>query len=138
MLSSVRLSWLHVSVINALCARVLLSLQVTMALIRLLTRLSGYVHLKQGLECLGASSQSTRLQQHTAPHSSSCNYQLLPDCLGERHAFPDSCIPNRLIFTCYYRQSFECAELPRIILYLILNQIIIDRDNDQTRVILVN
>ncbi|KTF83959.1 hypothetical protein cypCar_00038146 [Cyprinus carpio] len=55
--------------------------KVTMALIRLLTRLSGYVHLKQGLECLGASSQSTRLQQHTAAHSSSCNYQLLPDCL---------------------------------------------------------
>uniref|UniRef100_A0A672R0D0 trimethyllysine dioxygenase n=2 Tax=Sinocyclocheilus grahami TaxID=75366 RepID=A0A672R0D0_SINGR len=73
--------WLHVLVINALCARVLLSLQVTMALIRLLTRLSGYVHLKQGLECLGASSQSKRLQQHTAAHSSSCSYQLLPDCM---------------------------------------------------------
>uniref|UniRef100_A0A8C2PLS4 Trimethyllysine dioxygenase, mitochondrial n=2 Tax=Cyprinus carpio TaxID=7962 RepID=A0A8C2PLS4_CYPCA len=54
-----------------------LSLQVTMALIRMLTRLSGHVHLEQGL---GASSQSKRLQ-HTATHSSSCNYQLLPDCL---------------------------------------------------------
>ncbi|XP_016410858.1 trimethyllysine dioxygenase, mitochondrial-like [Sinocyclocheilus rhinocerous] len=52
-----------------------------MALIRLLTRLSGYVHLKQGLECLGASSPSKRLQQHTAAHSSSCSYQLQPDCL---------------------------------------------------------
>ncbi len=57
-----------------------------MALIRSLTRLSGYVHLKQGLKCLGASSQSKTLQ-HTAAHSSSCNYQLLPECLGERHAF---------------------------------------------------
>ncbi|XP_043076765.1 trimethyllysine dioxygenase, mitochondrial-like isoform X2 [Puntigrus tetrazona] len=51
-----------------------------MTLMRLLTRLSGYMHWKQGLESLGGSSQSKRLQ-HTAAHSSSCNYQLLPDCL---------------------------------------------------------
>ncbi len=67
-----------------------------MALIRSLTRLSGYVHLKQGL---GASSQSKTLQ-HTAAHSSSCNYQLLPECLGERHAF-DIDSYSHDIYACY-------------------------------------
>lgn len=78
---------------GALCARAFLYLQVTMTLIQKLTRLSGYVHLKQGLECLGTSSQSKRLQ-HTASHSSSCNYQLLPDCLGERHSQADALKSN--------------------------------------------
>lgn len=71
-------------------------LQTTMPLMRMLNRLSGYVHWKQGLECLGARSQ------HTAAHSSACNYQLLPDCLGED---PDSCIA----FLCTVIDTFEIS-----------------------------
>lgn len=109
--------WLHVLLINALSARVLLSLQVTMALIRLLTRLSGYVHLKQGLQCLGASSQSKTLQ-HTAAYSSSCNYQLLPDYLGERHAFEIDSYLHAII-----ARVFKCVYDSMIILFYTLFKI---------------
>ncbi|XP_051534293.1 trimethyllysine dioxygenase, mitochondrial-like [Myxocyprinus asiaticus] len=59
------------------------SVHIIMSLTRMINRLRGSVHWKQGFECLGASgthAHSKRLQ-HTSTHATSCNYQLLHDCL---------------------------------------------------------